>query len=136
MQALEGDDFTCPVDMYTVLPSINFTGPLPCGAEKPCEDLAGKVALITGGSTGIGRGTADRLIKAGMKVIATSRAPENYTQPCPPDQTFHNPGDMCKPHGFELWQLDQTSQASVDALIQRVKQSYGRIDFLFLNAGE
>lgn len=51
----------------------------PCMLPCP-QDLTGKVALITGGSTGIGRGAADRLVKAGMKVVATSRAPENYTQ--------------------------------------------------------
>lgn len=38
--------------------------------------------------------------------------------------------------GFDLWQLDQTDQASVNRLIQRVNDTYGRIDFLFLNAGQ
>jgi NADP-dependent 3-hydroxy acid dehydrogenase YdfG len=37
--------------------------------------------------------------------------------------------------GWQLWQLDMTSQASVDALMKRMKDTYGRIDFLFLNAG-
>jgi NADP-dependent 3-hydroxy acid dehydrogenase YdfG len=38
--------------------------------------------------------------------------------------------------GWQLWQLDMTSQSSVDALMKRMKDTYGRIDFLFLNAGE
>jgi hypothetical protein len=37
--------------------------------------------------------------------------------------------------GWQLWQLDMTSQQSVDALMKRMKDTYGRIDFLFLNAG-
>eukprot|EP00887_Chlorella_sp_A99_P003760 scaffold7.g3760.t1 len=131
---MEGADFVCPLNIYDVLPASNISLPLPCDADK-CEDLRGKVALITGGSTGIGRGTADRLVRAGMRVVATSRTPEKYTQPCGPDHTFHEPGDLCAPAGFDLWQLDQTSQASVDALIQKVKAKYGRIDLLFLNAG-
>lgn len=38
--------------------------------------------------------------------------------------------------GFDLWILDQTNQTTVDALIQKVKAKYGKIDLLFLNAGE
>lgn len=37
--------------------------------------------------------------------------------------------------GFDLWQLEVTNQTSVDELIKKVKEKYGRIDFLFLNAG-
>ena len=37
--------------------------------------------------------------------------------------------------GFDLWQLDVTNQTSVDDLINKVKDKYGQIDFLFLNAG-
>jgi NAD(P)-dependent dehydrogenase (short-subunit alcohol dehydrogenase family) len=38
--------------------------------------------------------------------------------------------------GWQLWQLDQTSEDSVQRLIKRVADTYGRIDFLFLNAGK
>lgn len=31
-----------------------------------------------------------------------------------------------------MWRMDQTDQASVDALIEKVKAKYGRIDLLFL----
>ena len=65
--------------------------PLP---PPPClQDLRGKVALITGGSAGIGRGTAEALARAGMRVIATSRSLEKYTQRC----TYNEPGDLCAP---------------------------------------
>ena len=55
------------------------------------------MALITGGSTGVGRGTADRLVRAGMHVVATSRHPEKYTQSCLPNHTFAEPGNLCTP---------------------------------------
>lgn len=50
-----------------------------------------------------------------------------------PNTTNHTPAGRAGT--FELWQLDQTSQESVDNLIKRMKDTYGQIDFLFLNAG-
>jgi len=51
------------------------------------------VAVVTGASTGLGRGIADRLAKAGMKVIGTSRNPDQYANKC----EYKAPGDKCKP---------------------------------------
>eukprot|EP00882_Tetradesmus_deserticola_P006776 GHRQ01007134.1.p1 GENE.GHRQ01007134.1~~GHRQ01007134.1.p1 ORF type:complete len:357 (+),score=96.74 GHRQ01007134.1:232-1302(+) len=133
-------DPPCPVDMEKVLPAARYWGALPCRSGNTaaeaggrCEDIKGKVALIVGASTGLGRGVADRLAKAGMTVVGTSRTPKEYLDgnTC----TYTRPGDRCKPEGWQLWQLDMTSQASVDALMKRMKDTYGQIDFLFLNAG-
>ncbi|WIA14098.1 hypothetical protein OEZ86_012608 [Tetradesmus obliquus] len=134
-------DPPCPLDMEKTLPAARYWGNLPCqfgstateAGGGRCEDIKGKIALIIGASTGLGRGVADRLAQAGMTVIGTSRNPQQYTNgnSC----TYTKPGDRCKPVGWQLWQLEITSQASVDALMQRMKSTYGRIDFLFINAG-
>jgi 5,10-methylene-tetrahydrofolate dehydrogenase/methenyl tetrahydrofolate cyclohydrolase len=67
--------------------------------NKRClQDIKGKVALIVGASTGLGRGVADRLAQAGMTVIGTSRNPQEYlnSKSC----TYTRPGDRCKPGGW------------------------------------
>ncbi|KIY98547.1 hypothetical protein MNEG_9416 [Monoraphidium neglectum] len=129
--------------MAKVLPTAEYTGPLPCSLGSPsanttggppippCEDLRGKVALVTGASTGIGFGAAKRLAAAGMKVVGTSRNPSQYTNNC----TYEVPGDRCKPAGWELWPMEQSSYDSIDNLVRRINQTYGRVDLLFLNAG-
>ncbi len=67
------------------------------------QDLRGKIVLITGASTGIGRATADRVAAAGATVIGTSRYPWRYPQP----------------PNWSLFQLDQTQDDSVKQLISR-----------------
>jgi len=116
--------------MTKVLPLMEYDGPISCTGGA-CLDVKGKVAVIIGASTGLGRGVADRLAAGGMRVVGTSRTPELYTGDC----TYTKPGDKCKAIGWSLWQLDVTSQDSVDKFIQRVKGTYGQIDLLHLNAG-
>jgi NAD(P)-dependent dehydrogenase (short-subunit alcohol dehydrogenase family) len=80
--------------------------------------LQGKIALVTGASSGIGEATAERLATAGYKVYGTSRrAPK--------------PGRR----SFEMLTLDVTSDASVEAVVSEVIQREGRIDLLVNNAG-
>ena len=76
------------------------------------------VALVTGASSGIGKATAERLVTAGYKVYGTSRRAAV-------------PG-----HGpFEMLSLDVTSDASVEAAVNALLRSEGRIDLLVNNAG-
>ena len=80
--------------------------------------IQGKIALVTGTSSGIGEATAARLAKAGYTVYGTSRR-----------------GAQPGQRSYETLALDVTSDASVDAAIARVIQSEGRIDLLVNNAG-
>jgi len=77
-----------------------------------------KIALITGASSGIGQATAELLVKAGYKVYGTSRR-----------------GGKAGERAFEMLPLDVTSDASVDAAVERLMQLEGRIDLLVNNAG-
>ena len=77
-----------------------------------------RVALVTGASSGIGEATAERLAKAGYHVYGTSRRAARSER-----------------RSFEMLQLDVTSDASVEACIEQVVRSSGRIDLLVNNAG-
>jgi len=77
-----------------------------------------KIALVTGASSGIGQATAELLAQAGYKVYGTSRR-----------------GGEASGRAFEMLPLDVTSDASVDAAVQRLMQLEGRIDLLVNNAG-
>jgi len=78
----------------------------------------GKIALVTGASSGIGEATAERLAKAGYKVYGTSRR-----------------GAEAGKRSFEMLSLDVTSDESVDAAVNEVIRRSGRIDLLVNNAG-
>jgi NAD(P)-dependent dehydrogenase (short-subunit alcohol dehydrogenase family) len=77
-----------------------------------------KIALVTGASSGIGQATAELLAKSGYKVYGTSRR-----------------GGEAGVRPFEMLPLDVTSDASVDAAVERLMQLEGRIDLLVNNAG-
>jgi NAD(P)-dependent dehydrogenase (short-subunit alcohol dehydrogenase family) len=80
--------------------------------------LTGKVALVTGASSGIGEATAQRLAMAGYKVYGTSRR-----------------GAEGGKRSFEMLPLDVNSDASVEAVVRDVIRRDGRIDVLVNNAG-
>lgn len=77
--------------------------------------------LVTGCSTGIGRATADLLVKAGHTVYATARRPE----------TLHELAEA----GARTLALDVTSEESMRAAVQQVEAEHGRVGTLVNNAG-
>lgn len=85
--------------------------------------LSNKVAVITGGTTGIGAATARLFLEEGATVVATGssvRSVEAAREALP---------------GVELVAVDQADPPAVKALLDDVAGRYGRIDILFVNAG-
>jgi NAD(P)-dependent dehydrogenase (short-subunit alcohol dehydrogenase family) len=88
------------------------------------KKLEGKVALITGGTTGIGLATAKRFVAEGAKVIITGRRKQVL------DAAVQEIGS-----GTIGIQADAGNLTDLDRLYAEIKQKYGRIDVLFANAG-
>jgi NAD(P)-dependent dehydrogenase (short-subunit alcohol dehydrogenase family) len=86
--------------------------------------LAGKVAVITGGSTGIGLATAQRFVAEGAYVFITGRRPAEL------DVARERIGA-----GVTAVPGDVSKLADLDRLYALVKKEKGRVDVLFANAG-
>ncbi|MCY3869407.1 MAG: SDR family oxidoreductase [Gemmatimonadetes bacterium] len=89
--------------------------------------LTGKVAVITGGSEGIGRGIASRFLEEGAKVAICARRDDVLQQTAEElrastDDVLAVPADVTKPE-------------TLTSFINRVVQHFGRIDILVNNAG-
>lgn len=84
--------------------------------------LEGKVALITGGTSGIGAGTVERLSAEGARVIFTGSNQAAAEQ-------------VCAATGAEFVRHDVTDAAAWDGLMAHILGKYGRLDMAFANAG-
>ncbi len=83
-------------------------------------DLAGQVALVTGGARGVGRGITDRLLAAGASVAVCGRStPE--------------PGTL--PDGVWFVAADVRDPESAAAAVTAVVDHFGRLDLVVNNAG-
>jgi 2-keto-3-deoxy-L-fuconate dehydrogenase len=90
--------------------------------------LSGRVALVTGAGTGIGRATCIRLAEEGAEVVVTSRTRANVDATCDAVQAAVGR----RPLGLEL---DVADRDAVDAVMAEVAHRNGRIDVLVANAG-
>ena len=86
--------------------------------------LKGKIALITGGTTGIGFATAQLFQKEGAQLIVTGRNPK----------TVEDAQKELGPSALVVTS-DASDLAATDALIKDISEKYGRLDVLFANAG-
>ena len=91
--------------------------------------LKNQVAIITGGSRGIGYATAEAFLREGATVIITASSPENAQKAAQKLKEAH-PG--AKADGISP---DLTSLESVREAFRSVAQAYGHIDILVNNAG-
>ena len=86
--------------------------------------LAGKVALVSGGSRGIGREVVELFARDGMDVVFFYRGNTEAAQ-----QVVASGGKV------EAMQVDVTDASAVAAAVERIVDSRGRIDVLVNNAG-
>lgn len=92
--------------------------------------LAGKVALITGAASGIGRATALAFAKAGASVVVGDIRERPVGDGRPTADLIRESG------GTALFvETDVAQKSHVDALVKRVVQEFGRVDILLNNAG-
>ena len=84
----------------------------------------GKVAVVTGGNSGIGLATAKRLQEEGARVAISGRSKKTL------DEAVRTIGN-----GVVAVQADVAKLAEVDKLYTEVSQKLGKIDVLFVNAG-
>lgn len=88
------------------------------------DRLKGKLALITGGTSGIGLETAKQFIAEGARVAITGRDPKSF------EQATHELGDQAICIASDAGNADGQKQ-----LAARIHEEFGRLDVLFVNAG-
>src|SRR5438045_9020299 len=94
---------------------------------KELFDLSGRVAIVTGGSRGIGREMAEGLAEAGASLRLCARREEWLT---PTVAAMRAQG--CKVEGALC---DVSKAADVQSVVDKTIAAYGRVDILVNNAG-
>ena len=91
------------------------------------KTFSGKVALVTGGTSGIGKATAIEFARAGAKVVLTGRREKEGAQVV---------AEIKKLGGEAAFiRADVAKDADVKAMVDFTVATYGRLDIAFNNAG-
>jgi NAD(P)-dependent dehydrogenase (short-subunit alcohol dehydrogenase family) len=95
--------------------------------EKGSGRLAGKVAVVSGASSGIGRAAFELFGREGAKVVGTARREERLQEGL----------EEVKRHGGEgiVVAADLEDDSTADRVVQAAIDEYGRVDILVCNAG-
>src|SRR5258706_6267285 len=86
--------------------------------------LEGKVAVITGGNSGIGLATAKEFKEQGARVVITGRNQQRLDE-----------AKRAIDGGVMAIRSDTSSVTEIDKLFAEVQEKFGKIDVLFVNAG-
>src|SRR5438046_9127886 len=87
-------------------------------------DVQKSTALIVGGTTGIGLATARRLHEGRFSVVVSGANPETVVA-----------AEHSLPSGAAAFQADVRSGTDTTRLVEILSQRFGRVDFVFFNAG-
>lgn len=88
------------------------------------QRFQGKVALVTGGNSGIGLGVAKAYAREGAKVVITGRD----------EKTLQSAAQEIGPDTLAI-RSDAGKLADVENVVARIREKHGRIDAMFINAG-
>ncbi|MGY1840587.1 MULTISPECIES: SDR family NAD(P)-dependent oxidoreductase [unclassified Modestobacter] len=91
--------------------------------------LEGKVALITGGASGIGHATVQKFVREGAKVLVVDIDLERAEKVVAEIEADGHPGSVAAA------QADVSVYADVEAAVQRAVDVFGKLDVIFNNAG-
>ncbi|MCK4722211.1 MAG: SDR family NAD(P)-dependent oxidoreductase, partial [Dehalococcoidia bacterium] len=91
-------------------------------------NLHGKVAIVTGGNVGIGKGIADALASKGSDIVVAAR---NEVK------TAEAVRDIEEKFGVRVWgaKVDVRQEESIRAMVKQVLDEFGQINILVNNAG-
>jgi citronellol/citronellal dehydrogenase len=97
-------------------------------------NLAGRVAVVTGASRGIGKALAIRLARQGADVVVAAKSEQSSEQM---PGSIYETADAVRAHGRRALAIptDVRSEEAVRAMIERTVSEFGRVDILINNAG-
>ncbi len=106
----------------------------PCGdfnfaKRTETADLQGRVALLTGGRVKIGYQAGIKLLRAGARLIVTTRFPRDAASRYAREDDFGDWADR-----LEIYALDLRHTPSVEALCHHLELTYDRLDYIVNNA--
>lgn len=112
--------FSAVLAIMAVLPSILF--PL-----EMFQDLKGKIAVVTGGSRGLGRGVVQALVEVGATVYVTGRTETSLVEACESAKELGS--GICIPKV-----VDSANDTDIDGLFEEIRNTHGKLDILVNNA--
>lgn len=105
---------------------------------EPWADLSGKVVLVTGASSGLGREFCLDLAKAGCQIVAAARRVKRLESLCNEINCLNIPSSEARPRGYSAVpvELDVCGDgATIQRSVKTAWDAFGRIDALINNAG-